>query len=100
QVQRLIRKIAIDIVVLRYGLESDELPQISKRLHFRKLRLIQVHLKLQQLQLYFQQVAFTHGARLIARFADLNGLLIAAEILLREAEVGLGEQRVYELDGN
>ena len=49
------------------------------------------------MQLDLQQIAFAHVSRLVLRFADLNGLLKAVQIHLRELKIGLGQQRADEL---
>jgi len=73
------------------------LPQTRQCLNSGQLGSRKIHLKLQQLQFDFQQVAFAHGSGLEFRLANLHGLLEARQVLLREIKIGLGKQRSNEL---
>ena len=99
-VHRLIVEIAGDVVIVGNGFETEELAKAGERLNASELGGGDVGLKLQELQLDFQEVAFAHVAGVKADVADVHGFLEAVEILLGEIERGFGEKHVDELLGD
>src|SRR5580700_11669783 len=98
-VNRLVVERALNVIIVGYGFEPEELAERGKRLHFGEPGSKNVRLKLQQLQFDFEQVPFAHVAGFKARLADINRLLKAVVVLLGEIERGLREQNVDELLG-
>ena len=76
------------------------MPQADQRLHFGQLRLGDVLLKLQHLQLDFQEIAFADVAGVVAGLADVHGVLKTLHVLQREIERGFGELHADELRGH
>jgi hypothetical protein len=58
-----------------------------------------VGLELQQLKLDLEVVILANVPRFVARLADLDGILEALEVLLRQIQSGLGELNADELRG-
>lgn len=95
----LIIQLTLNVEVVWDGFKTDELPQACERLHFGEFCGENVVLELEHLELDFEQVTFAHVAGFVACLADVDSLLEAVEILLREIDSGLGEQHGNELLG-
>ena len=93
----LIGELAIDIVIFRYRFEAQQLAQRCEGLHLGEFSGAEVHLKLQHLEFDFQQVAFTHGPGPVPCLTDLDRLLKAVEVGVRQLEVRFGQKRADEL---
>ena len=90
---RLVFEVSYDFIGFGHGLVAKQLPQAGQRLNAGQLGRRDIHLELQQLQLDLQQVASAHGAGLEGRLADVHGLLETRQILLRQIQIRLREQR-------
>src|SRR5579859_6785056 len=93
----LVVKLAVHVEIVSDGFKTDELAQGRKRLHLGELGVENIALELQKLKLDFEQVPFAHIAGFEAGLADVDGLLEAVEVLLREVKCGLCQQRTDEL---
>src|SRR5580704_5540874 len=94
---RLICQVAADVEIVGNRFKSEKLPQSGERLNLRELCSRQIALKLQQLQFDLEQVALAHIAGFVAGFADVDRLLEALRILLREVKRRLRQQHRNEL---
>src|SRR5271166_3369450 len=86
--ERLILQIAHHVEVSRYGVVAEELPQADERLLFCQAGRRNVGLKLQELELDLQIIAFSDVSRFELRLADINRLLKSFQIVKRKLERG------------
>src|SRR5208337_279285 len=94
---RLIVERPLHVVVVRYGLEAQQLAESGKALDPGEARGRNVALKLQQLEFDFQEIALAHVAHAKALVADVHGFLKALQVLLRELKCRLRQQHVHKL---
>ena len=97
EVERLIVKRAADVVVRGHGLKSERCSQVGKRLQLRHLRLCEIALELQQLKFDLKVIVLADGAGPVTDFHNIQCVLVALQIVLREFQRGFGKLHVDEL---
>ena len=84
--ERLVRQVPHHVVIGRRRIVTQQLSKADQRLHLGQAGRRYVGLKLQQLQLDLQKVAFADGARVELRLGNIDGPLKILQVLLRELQ--------------
>ena len=95
--ERLVGQVANHVEVGGHCVVSQEAAQAGEGLHLRQAGGRDVGLKLQELQLDLQVVAFSNVSGFELRLADVDGLLKTLQVLQREFERGFRQQHADEL---